>query len=106
MAIEKINNINHLYDAKKSASTRKSAYNSGGDNIHISDVAKEKAKEIKLQSDIKYYTNVAISQPEDTAKVERLKEIKAKLKSGYYDNLSSEVLDKVADNLIGVFFGK
>ena len=104
MSIERINNLNNQYNIGKTATTKKSSHPSSNDNIQISDVAKEKAKEVKLQADVKFFTEMTVSSPTDSSRSERLNEIKAKLISGYYDNPSKEVLEKVAGNLLDAFF--
>jgi anti-sigma28 factor (negative regulator of flagellin synthesis) len=104
MSIERINNLNNQYNVGKTATTKKNSYTASNDNIQISDVAKEKAKEIKLQADIKFFTKMTVSSPTDSSRAERLNEIKAKLADGVYDNPSKEVLEKVAGNLLDAFF--
>jgi len=103
MTIEKINNLSHSFESKKTATIRKNNISIPTDNIQISDVARKKAEEIKLQEDVKFFTNFTINRPEDSQKIQRLAEIKLKMKNGDYDNPSAEMLDKIADRLTSIF---
>jgi len=105
MAIERINNIGYGFDTQKPAALRKQVNQSAADNIQISDLARERAEEVKLQNDVKLFTQITVSRPEDTDRIQKLNDVKAKLKNGYYDNPTPEMIDKVADKMVAVFFG-
>ena len=90
--IDKIGNINKLYQQPKNEPAKKpAAKGMGSDSVSISPEA-HKAAEIANQ--IK-----TVKSSVDEARVERIKEIKAKLKNGDYDNLTPEMLDKIADRI-------
>lgn len=77
------------------------------DNIVISDVARQKFREAKLLSEVNSITKLTMGRIDsDITKAEKLQIIKAKLNNNEYDNLSKEVLDKIAENITNVFFGK
>lgn len=98
MFIDKIKNIGSAFEPKKSASVKKSSEILPSDNVQISEAA-------KLKADIKSITMHTLSLP-NTLDVDKINDIKAKLASGYYDNLSSELLDKTAEKIADSFLGK
>ncbi|MCB1155970.1 MAG: flagellar biosynthesis anti-sigma factor FlgM [Leptospiraceae bacterium] len=104
MAIERINNIGYGYTQKPTA-LKKQVNQSAADNIQISEAARERAEEVKLQNEIEFFTKITVSRPEDSDRVQKLKEVKEKLKNGYYDNPGPEMIDRVAEKMVGVFFG-
>ena len=75
------------------------------DNITISDAAKIKAGEIKLQTEVQNITKKILQSGQDAERTEKLKEIKAKLKNGDYDNLTPEMTEAISDKLTDVFLG-
>ncbi|MBK8393912.1 MAG: flagellar biosynthesis anti-sigma factor FlgM [Leptospiraceae bacterium] len=97
MLIDKIKNIGSAFEPKKSAPVKKSSEILSNDNVQISDTA-------KLKADIKSITTNTLALP-NSMDAEKLNDIKSKLASGYYDNLSSEILDKTADKVADSFLG-
>ncbi|MCB1192783.1 MAG: flagellar biosynthesis anti-sigma factor FlgM [Leptospiraceae bacterium] len=69
------------------------------DNIFISDVAKQ-------LSEVHNITKLTMDRINGgELKAEKLKIVKAKLENNEYDDLSPEILNKIADNITKVFFG-
>ena len=97
MFIDKIKNIGSAFEPKKSAPVKKSSELLSNDNVQISDTA-------KLKADIKSITSHALSLP-SSMDVEKLNDIKSKLASGFYDNLSPEIIEKAADKIADSFLG-
>ncbi|MCE9501391.1 MAG: flagellar biosynthesis anti-sigma factor FlgM [Leptospira sp.] len=105
MTIDKIGGLGPQYEPRKSNPVKKSEPTEAKDNIFISDVARQKATEVKLQAEIKGIVGNLKSGGDDQERIEKLKEVKAKLKNGDYDNLSQEVLNKIADNISETLLG-
>ncbi|MEM7182508.1 MAG: flagellar biosynthesis anti-sigma factor FlgM [Spirochaetota bacterium] len=102
MTIEKINKLGLGYESQKTVTHKKNINFATTDNIQISEAARKRAEEVKLQADVEFYTKLTVSQPEREEKVHKLTSVKEKLKQGFYDNPSPEVLEKVAHNLVNV----
>lgn len=91
MNIDKVGGISPLYGPKKpNKISSVESLSSKQDKIEIS----EEARLQHLLNIIKETT-----KSKDPERAEQLKQIKQKLKEGYYDNLSEEILSKIADNL-------
>ncbi|MBE7437500.1 MAG: flagellar biosynthesis anti-sigma factor FlgM [Spirochaetales bacterium] len=98
MVIDKIGGIGPSYEPRKADAARDtSGSRAGQDNIVISAEA-SRAQEVARISR-------AARETEETGRADRLKEVKAKLSSGAYDNLSDEVLSTVADRVTESFLG-
>lgn len=104
MNVDKVGGIgNSGYEPKKNAPVQKQAASGSYDNISISDTAKQRVTEAKIQAEVQNIAKKIVQSGPDSERSEKIKEIKAKLKNGEYDNLSPEVLDKIADNMTNVF---
>lgn len=104
--IDKIKGLGSSYEPKKTTPSRKTEVSGlSGDNIEISETAKLRANELKMQSDVKSITQSTLSQTEDVERLDKIREIKSKIKNGTFDDYSSEVINKTADNLLKAFFG-
>lgn len=98
MMIDKIGGVGPGYGPKKTENTSKAeGPKVGTDNVVISSEAARAAETARI-------ARIA-SSSEDQTRVERLKEIKTKLSNGDYNNLSEDVLDKVAGSISETFFG-
>jgi len=98
MVIDKIGGIGPSYEPRKADAARDASGNRGGqDNIVISAEA-SRAQEVARISR-------AARDFEEVGRADKLKEVKAKLTSGEYDNLSDDVLSKVADRVTESFLG-
>lgn len=95
MMIDKIKGLGSNFEPKKTQAIKKTA-ETVTDNVQISDAA-------KIKADIKSITSQALSLPDKDAN--RIEEVKAKLKSGFYDNLSQEMLETTAENIAESFLG-
>lgn len=104
MTIERINKLGLGYEARKSIMHKKNANFATTDNIQISEAARMRAQEVKLQAEVEFYTKLTVTQPERADKIQKLDGIKEKIQQGFYDNPSPEVLEKVANNLVNVLF--
>ncbi len=91
MNIDKVGGISPIYEPKKpNKVSNVEPITSKQDKIEIS----EEARIQHLLNIIKETSNFL--EPE---RAEQIKQIKQKLKEGFYDNLSEEILNKIADNL-------
>ncbi|PJZ70332.1 hypothetical protein CH373_11990 [Leptospira perolatii] len=107
MTIDKIGGISGgSYEPRKPSSVRKSDSKESFDNISISDTAKQKASEAKLQAEVQTIAQKIVSSPVEPERSAKLKEVKEKLKNGEYDNLSPEILQAVADRIAESFLGR
>lgn len=100
MMIDRIKNLGQNSELKKASPIKGSELGINSDKIAISSAAKELTQEVKLLSDVKQFTLSALSMGEDTERIHRLSEIKAKLSRGEYDSLSDDLVEKTADKLI------
>lgn len=105
MTIEKIHKLGLGYESQKTVTHKKNLNFAASDNIQISDAARKKAEEVRLQADVELYTRLTVSQRDSVEKLQKLNDIKEKLTQGFYDNPSPEVLGKVAQNLVNVLLG-
>jgi anti-sigma28 factor (negative regulator of flagellin synthesis) len=91
MNIDKIGGIGPIYGTKKPNKVNNiDPVTTKQDKIEIS----EEARIQNLLNIIKETSKI-----EDPERAERIKDIKEKIKNGFYDNLDEEVLKKIADNL-------
>ncbi|MCX7998607.1 MAG: hypothetical protein N3A69_06595 [Leptospiraceae bacterium] len=104
MMIDKIKSLNSASSVNKTNSIKQTEELNTKDSIRISREAIEKASEVQLEADIQNITKITLSLPEETARRERLKEIKEKVALGYYDNPTPEMLSATADQLLANFF--
>jgi anti-sigma28 factor (negative regulator of flagellin synthesis) len=99
MVIDKIGNINNIVEPKGSKSVSRSRELKKNDKVEISAEAKhaaETARYVKIVKD----TN-------DTARMERVREIKAQIKDGTYDKFDNDkVLEMVADRIASYLIKK
>lgn len=106
MNVDKVSGIgNSGYEPKKSTPVQKQEIPGSYDNITISDAAKIKANESKIQAEVQAIAKKIIHSGEEIERTEKIKEIKSKLKNGDYDNISPEMLDKMAEKLTDIFLG-
>lgn len=98
MMIDKIGGIGPSYGARKPEPVSRPA-DSGKitDNVEISD---EAARAVDMARVSKLVQNT-----EDTARADKLREVKERLESGVYDNPTDEMLDSAADRLTDAFMG-
>ncbi|GBF38038.1 flagellar biosynthesis anti-sigma factor FlgM [Leptospira johnsonii] len=107
MTIDKIGGIGGgSYEPRKSAPVRKTESKESFDNISISDTAKQKASEARIQAEVQTIAQKIVASPVDSERSTKLKEVKEKLKNGDYDNLSPEILNAVADRIAESFLGR
>jgi anti-sigma28 factor (negative regulator of flagellin synthesis) len=95
MLIDKIKNIGSIFNNGKSSSVKSSSPIVSKDNVEISTDAKVKAE-------IKTLTSQILSNT-DSLNANRISEIKEKLANGFYNQPSSEVLTKTAEQLLEQF---
>ncbi|MBE7410777.1 MAG: flagellar biosynthesis anti-sigma factor FlgM [Leptospiraceae bacterium] len=105
MTIERIGASRPSYEPKRTTPLKKNETVELKDNVSISDTARQRVMEAKLQTEIKNISRQIGSKEEDTERLEKLKEIKTRLKNGEYDNLTPEVLNKVAGNIAESLLG-
>ena len=98
--ITKVGNQNY-YSTKKTLRTESGQEN---DTVQISESAKKKIYEVQLRSEAKKIAADIVASPTSPSRQHKINEIKEKLGSGFYDNLSMEVLNKTADEIINSFF--
>ncbi|EMY76639.1 hypothetical protein LEP1GSC060_0314 [Leptospira weilii serovar Ranarum str. ICFT] len=107
MTIDKIGGIGGSgYESKRTVPVKKAESKETFDNVSISDTAKQKASEAKLQAEVQTITRKILSTPDDGDRSVKLKEIKEKLKNGDYDNLSADVLNTIADRISETMLGQ
>ncbi|EPG68015.1 flagellar biosynthesis anti-sigma factor FlgM [Leptospira wolffii] len=107
MTIDKIGGIGGgSYEPRKTTPVRKNETKESFDNISISDTAKQKASEARLQAEVQTIAQKIVASPVDSERSAKLKEVKEKLKNGDYDNLSPEILNAVADRVAESFLGR
>ncbi|WP_061209437.1 flagellar biosynthesis anti-sigma factor FlgM [Leptospira borgpetersenii] len=107
MTIDKIGGIGGSgYEPKRTTPVKKAESKETFDNVSISDTAKQKASEARLQAEVQTITRKILSTPNDSDRSVKLKEIKEKLKNGDYDNLSSDVLNTIADRISETMLGQ
>ncbi|EMJ98452.1 flagellar biosynthesis anti-sigma factor FlgM [Leptospira sp. WS58.C1] len=107
MTIDKIGGIGGgSYEPRKSTPVRKTESKESFDNISISDTAKQKASEARIQAEVQTIAQKIVASPVDSERSNKLKEVKEKLKNGDYDNLSPEILNAVADRIAESFLGR
>jgi hypothetical protein len=97
--IDKIKGLGSNFESKKVNSTQKTTSKVGSDNIEISEAAKLKSSELKFQAEVKSIA-IQVLASESLTGPAKIQEIRDKLKSGFYDNLSEEVLHATADRLL------
>ncbi|EQA36911.1 hypothetical protein LEP1GSC050_0842 [Leptospira broomii serovar Hurstbridge str. 5399] len=107
MTIDKVGGISGgSYEPRKPTPVRKNEAKESFDNISISDTAKQKASEARLQAEVQTISQKIVSSPVDSERSAKLKEVKEKLKNGEYDTLSPEILNAVADRIAESFLGR
>lgn len=107
MNIDKIGRVGSFgYETKKPAVPAKTETTGPVDTITISDAAKKIASEAKLQAEVKQIAKQIVSMPPDEDRTEKIKAVKERLKNGDYDNLSTEMLDKISDQIASTFLGQ
>ncbi len=91
MNIDKIGGIGPVYGPKKTNKL----------NSIESISPKQDTIEISEEARIQHLMNLVkeVSKTPEEDRLEKIKDIKEKLKNGYYDNISEEILNKVADTL-------
>jgi len=99
MVIDKVGGVGPGYGPRKADATPKKENSAiQSDNVVISDEAARAAEVDRL-------SKMAMTS-QDSSRVEKLREVKSKLEKGEYDNLSEEVVGKLADRLTDVFFSR
>ncbi|MDF3819462.1 flagellar biosynthesis anti-sigma factor FlgM [Leptospira sp. 96542] len=107
MNVDKVGRVGgYGYEPKKTPNTSKTENQGPVDTISISDAAKKIASEAKLQSEVKQIAKQIVSAPPEEDRSEKIKAVKERLKNGDYDNLSTEVLDKISDQIVSSFLGQ
>jgi hypothetical protein len=100
MLIDKIKSFGQSPEVKKTSPLKGSDSVSSNDKISISPAAKEISQENKLISDVKQFTLSALSMEEDSSRVEKLREVKERLKRGDYDVISDEMAEISAEKIL------
>ncbi|GBF49590.1 hypothetical protein LPTSP4_11060 [Leptospira ryugenii] len=107
MNIDKVGRVGGFgYESKKTNTPAKTESTGPVDTISISDAAKKIASEAKLQSEVKQIAKQIVSMPPEEDRTEKIKAVKERLKNGEYDNLSTEMLDKISDQIANTFLGQ
>jgi len=98
MMIDKVSGVGPGYEPKKpNPAQRAEGTIRSGDNVSISDEAARAALAAK--------TAKLAQTSQDQNRAEKLREIKARLNNGEYDNPSDEMLGKIADKISDAFIG-
>src|SRR5688572_24484111 len=93
--IEKIGGITPNQAPRKSEPVAKAESPvRASDNLSISEEALKAAEAAKIQK---------LAHMPDESRAEKIKEVREKLARGDYDNLSEDMLNKVADRVAGAF---
>jgi len=107
MNIDKVGRIGgYGYEPKKPGNVSKTEVSGPVDTIHISDAAKKMAEEAKLHAEVKQIAKQIIVLPPEEDRAEKIKAVKERLRNGEYDNLSSEMLDRISDQIAANFLGQ
>jgi anti-sigma28 factor (negative regulator of flagellin synthesis) len=102
MMIDKIKSIAQSLDTRKS-SLSKQTNTLVNDNIQISDAAKLKSSEAKIEAMIRSTASFILSQPEDKERAEKILDLRSKIRNGSYDFQSNEILRSTAENFLSNF---
>jgi len=96
MAIDKIGNINKIIvtDKPQALKSKAKSQGLGSDSVSISKEALRAQELATAQKHIKSTSEV---------RQEKVKEIKAKMNNGNYDNIDNEILDRVAEKIAQAF---
>ena len=97
MLIDKVGGISPPYYLDSKKAETKATETTTADQVMISGEAIKQAEKIKTK-------NIILSSV-DPERVEKLRDIKEKLNSNEYDNLTKEQLGKIADSVMKTFFG-
>ncbi|HMV76342.1 MAG TPA: hypothetical protein PL048_02590 [Leptospiraceae bacterium] len=103
MLINKIKSLGQSLEAKKASAVKSTASFISNDNIAISEAAKKKSVEMQFQADVDSITQKALIVRTDELRANKIKDVKSKLLSGYYDNPSNDILKRTADSLLDSF---
>ena len=93
MVIDKVGNINNIYETKKTKNVQKAGeLPSGNDSVSISTEGLKAIEEAK-------YSQIVRQSPD--VRAERVREIKAQIADGSYDkDMDEKVLSMVADKIL------
>ena len=105
MTIERIGGIGPNFEPKRTTPLKKSEAVEPKDNVSISDAARQRVIEAKLQAEIKTISKQIGSKEEDSERLDKIKEVKTRLKNGEYENLSPDMLNKIAGNIVDALLG-
>ncbi|MCC6275524.1 MAG: flagellar biosynthesis anti-sigma factor FlgM [Leptospiraceae bacterium] len=105
MTIDRIGGPRQNFEPKRTTPLKKSEAVELKDNVSISDAARQRVMEAKLQTEIKSISRQIGSKEEDSERLEKIKEVKTRLKNGEYDNLTPEMLNKIAGNITESLLG-
>lgn len=106
MNIDRIKNLGSNSDVKKASPLKSDSSISGNDKISISSEAKELSEEYKLISDVKQIALSALSSAEDSVRIQKLNQVRAKLSRGEYEEIPMEIIEKTADNFLNSLLEK
>ncbi|EKJ85505.1 flagellar biosynthesis anti-sigma factor FlgM [Leptospira meyeri] len=107
MNVDKVGRVGgYGYEPKKTQGPKETETQAPVDTISISDAAKKIASEAKLQAEVKQIAKQIVQAPPEEDRTEKIKAIKERLKNGDYDNLSTEMLDKISDQIASTFLGQ
>ncbi len=96
MVLNKVGNVNNIYENKKSNSIKRPEKTDRADSIEISSAGLKAAEEAK-------YTQIIKETPD--VRMEKVQKIKEMIADGSYDKfIDDEVLGKVADKLVQSFY--
>ncbi len=90
MVIDKIGNINNITETKKNKAVSAKKETGKTDSIQISNEGKQAAEIAKTSQLIKETPDI---------RVERVKELKARIQNGTYDFDNNQMLEKVAEKI-------
>ena len=98
MMIDKVGGIGPNYGPRKTeAATRAQNPARVSDNVMISEEASRAADTARVSKLAKHSA--------DSSRAEKLKEVKTRLANGDYNNLSDEIVDKIAERIADSFLG-
>lgn len=99
MVIDKVGNVNNVYDAKRPKGAAKSGeVEQSADKVQIS------SEGLKAVEDARY---TQIVRDASDVRVDKVNEIKAKIASGEYDkDIDNKILNLVADKILTQLFRK
>jgi anti-sigma28 factor (negative regulator of flagellin synthesis) len=106
MHIDRIKSFGQGLETKKASPVKNTFDNQKNDNIQISDSAKLKAVELKLETDIQNIAKSTLSMPDAKERIDRVQQIKQQIQNKEYDFHSNEKLSGSAESFLASLFFK